>query len=224
MVIVTVNGVNCSCIHMKILWEPFSFLSTPFVCLTTRSKSHRYVIAIAVFALLFAQCLCHDLTTDKPNDNVNATQKKWLNDNEHAVVPVAIDARVAISKRQSPTKISNSSSSSRMSSRSYGSTDIPTFSRNYYEKSTLSTLYGGGLTTISPTSTKLVITQRKHHTNPPNNVLILIQTKKNIELNLVRDQFQQFTDMFGVKLQNITIDFDAVDGKWACSIFCFIYL
>lgn len=199
---------------MKILWEPFSFLSTPFVRHTTHSKPHRYVIAIAVFALLFAQCLCHNLTTDKPNDNVNATQKKWLNDNRHAV-PGAIEARVAISKRQSPTKISNSSSSSRMSSRSYGPTDIPT-SRNYYEKSTLSILHGGGSfpTIPPPTSTKLVTTQRKQRINPPaDNVLIVIQTKKNIELNLVRDQFQQFTDMFGVKLQNITIDFDAVDGK-----------
>lgn len=48
---------------------------------------------------------------------------------------------------------------------------------------------------------------------PVSHVLILIQTKKNIELNLVRDQFHQFTDMVGVKLENITIDFDVIDGK-----------
>lgn len=54
-------------------------------------------------------------------------------------------------------------------------------------------------------------------------MLILIQTKETIELNIVRDQFQQFTDMFGVQLRNISIDFDAIDGKW-CSFSSFIYL
>lgn len=46
-----------------------------------------------------------------------------------------------------------------------------------------------------------------------NDVLVLIQSTKHIKLKLVRDQFQQFADTFGVKLQNITIDFDIIDGK-----------
>lgn len=54
--------------------------------------------------------------------------------------------------------------------------------------------------------------KQQHHT-PTNSVLILIQTKETIQLNIVRDQFQQFTDMFGVQLRNISIDFDAIDGK-----------
>lgn len=44
--------------------------------------------------------------------------------------------------------------------------------------------------------------------------LVLIQSTKHIKLKLVRDQFQQFIDMFSVKLQNITIDFDIIDGKY----------
>lgn len=218
---------------MKILWEPFSFLSTPFVRLSTRPKPHRYVIAIAVFTLLFAQCISHNLNIDKQDDNVDATHKKWLNDNHahNVAARMASDAKVAISKRQSPTKISNSSSSSRMSTRSNRSTDAPTLLFTHGGTSSRSSSHS---TDFPPfTTEKLVTTTRKTTTKerrqqpssiPTNNVLILIQTHKNIELNLVRDQFQQFTDMFGVKLANITIDFDAIDGKWdSGSVASFIY-
>lgn len=206
---------------MKILWEPFSFVSTPFVRLCTRPKPHRYVIAIAVFILfsLFAQCISHDSTADKQENNAIPTLKRWLNDSN---APTASDARVAISKpkRQSPTKVSNSSSSSRMSARSYGSTDVPT-PRGHQAKSIPFPSDGSNTPTTSPSSsshTKFATTNGKQQSSgkeasSTNNVLILIQTKENIELNSVRDQFQQFTDMFGVTLANITIDFDAIDGK-----------
>lgn len=46
--------------------------------------------------------------------------------------------------------------------------------------------------------------------------LVLIQSTKHIKLKHVRDQFQQFIDMFGVKLYNVTIDFDIIDGKCFC--------
>lgn len=210
MVIVIVQRV--SCVHMKILCESFSFLSTPFVRLNSRPKLHRYVIAIAVFYLLFSQCISHDSNTDKQNDNVVATHKKWLNDSN---VLVASDARVVISKRQSPTKISNSSSH-RMATRSYASTDIPSFlssslsSTTHHEKS-LS--FAFSQTTFAPFNRSASHRKQQTTADSTNNALILIQTKKNNQLNHVRDQFQQFTDMFGVKLANITIDFDAIDGK-----------
>lgn len=214
---------------MKILWEPFLFVSTPFVRLSTRPKPHRYVIAIAVFILLFAQCISHNPTIDKQDDNVDATHKKWLND-KHAYNVAASktsDDRVAISKRKSPTKISNSSTSSRTSARSYRSTDAPTrlFTQdgtNGYSSSNHSTIFPSFSTeklatmTTTTRTTRTTTKERRRQKSSPaptNNVLILIQTHKNIELNLVRDQFQQFTDMFGVKLANITIDFDAIDGK-----------
>lgn len=57
--------------------------------------------------------------------------------------------------------------------------------------------------------------------NNHNNVLVLIQSTKHIKLKLVRDQFQQFLDSFSVKLQNITIDFDIIDGKYS---FIYLYL
>lgn len=128
---------------MKILWEPFSFLSILFVRLNNstrptthcRRRRHHYVNASTVFALLFAQqCFTHDLATDKLDDNnVNvtaaATQAKWLNDNRSYGIPAALDAKALIFKRQSPTKLSNSSSSSasalRMSTRvNYGTTTM----------------------------------------------------------------------------------------------------
>lgn len=228
---------------MTILWEPFSFLSTPFVRLSTRPKFHRYVIAIVVFTLLFVQCISHNSTVDKPTDNnvvndndVDATQKKWLNDNHAyraAASPSASDARVAISKRQSPTKISNSTSIGRMSSRSHRSTDTPTrlFTHDGTSSSRSSRSSSNSHQTTFPpfATTKLAATtttttkrratkERRQQPSsspaPTNTVLILIQTHKNIELNLVRDQFHQFSDMFGVQLANITIDFDAIDGKW----------
>lgn len=223
---VIIPGKQLAKLHMKILWEPFSshFLSTPFVRLSTRPQFYRYVIASVVFTLLFAQCFSHDLTTDKPDDNVNATQTKWLNDNRSYALAEASDARVVISKRQSPTKISSSLPSNQVSTRSDGTTASVSMSAtprtitNYLEKSTLYTSHGDSLTTFSPSSMKLATANGIHHPIPVNNVLILIQTQKNIQLNLVRDQFHQFTDKFGVKLQNITIDFDAIDGKWALAI------
>lgn len=234
---------------MTILWESFSFLSTPFVRLSTRPKFHRYVIAITVFTLFFVQCISHNSTVDKPNDNnvvndndVVATHKKWLNENHAnrvAASPMASDARVAISKRQSPTKISNSSSISRMSSRSHRSTDTPTRLFTHNEASSHSSSSNSSRssssshqTTTSPpfATTKIAATtttttkrratkERRQQPSsssspaPTNTVLILIQTHKNIELNRVRDQFHQFSDVFGVQLANITIDFDAIDGK-----------
>lgn len=222
------QGQRVSCVHMKILWEPFSFhqLSIPFVCpSTTRPKSHRYVIAIALFALLFAQCFSNELTTDNKDDSdsVDATHKKWLNDDNTETAPAAFDdAKVAISKRQSPTKIFNSSSSGR-TTRSFGSTDIST--PHGYQNLALFTLNGGTgrRTTFSPLSLTNFETMHDKQSPqspsrpppppPSNNVLILIQTKKTIQLNTVRDQFQQFTDMFGVQLRNISIDFDVIDGK-----------
>lgn len=203
---------------MTILWELFSFLSTPFVRLITRPQIHRYVIASVVFALLFTQCFSHNFTTDKPDDNVNATQTKWLNDNRSYAIPSTLDARVVISKRQSPTKISSSLPSNQVSTWSYGTAASISASTvrttNYNENSHLYTHHRDSLTTFSPQFlTKLAPSNGAHHPNPANNVLILFQTKKNIELNRVRDQFHQFTDIFGVKLQNITIDFDAIDGK-----------
>lgn len=197
---------------MKILWEPFLFhqLSIPF---TGPRRSHpntcRYVISIALFALLFAQCFSHDSTADKLDDSVDASQKKWLNDNIDTA-PEAFDAKVAISKRQSPTKISNSSSMSR-STRS-GSTDTSTPNHRYEIPHTSK---AASQTTFSPfftTNFQIMHGKQQHHT-PTNSVLILIQTKETIQLNIVRDQFQQFTDMFGVQLRNISIDFDAIDGK-----------
>lgn len=204
---------------MTILWEVFSFLSAPFVRLT-HPKPHRYVIAIAVFILLFAQCICHESITDKLDNNVVPTHKERLN---HSNVPKASpDAWVAISKRQSPTKVSNSSASSQMSAKSHGSTGVPTL-HGHQEKSIPFGLNGSGniLTTFPKSSNaKFATTNTKqqpstNEASSTNNVLILIQTKKNIQLNSVRDQFQQFTDMFGITLAlaNITIDFDAIDGK-----------
>lgn len=213
---------------MKILWEPFSFhqLSIPFARPSrTRPKTHRYVIAIALFALLFAQCFSHDSTTDKLDDSAGASQKKWLNDSIDRAIdraPEAFDAKVAISKRQSPTKTSNSSSMSR-TTRSYGLTDDVSTSPLHSGHSALfmsdaaAAAAAAGRTTFSPFFTGQSETQTQKHrhqyTTPANSVLILIQTKETIELNIVRDQFQQFTDMFGVQLRNISIDFDAIDGK-----------
>lgn len=207
-----------SCVHMTILWEAFSFLSTPFVRLT-RPKPHRYVIAIAVFILLFAQCMSHESTTDKQSDNVVPIHKEQQL-NRSNVPKASPDAWVAISKRQSPTKVSNSSAPSQMS-KNYGSTGVPT-SHGHQGKSIPFRSNGSSssiLTTFpSSSSTKFATTNRKQQpstdeTSSTNNVLILIQTKKNIQLHSVRDQFQQFTDMFGITLANITIDFDAIDGK-----------
>lgn len=241
---------------MKILWEPFSFLSILFVRLnnSTRSPTHhrRNVNAFAVFALLFAQqCFTHDLTTDKlEDDNVNVTQAKWMNDNRSYAIPAALDAKALIFKRQSPTKLSNSSSSasssSRMSAqRNYGTTTtttttasvpLSTSRSNYHHQQNRPTATFHGehsrvaSFSIPPQSTPqpLSLSSQPSHAShmnsvtstPASNVLILIQTKKNIELNLVRDQFQQFTDMVGVKLENITIDFDVIDGK--CELLLFL--
>lgn len=52
--------------------------------------------------------------------------------------------------------------------------------------------------------------------------LALIQSTKHVKLKLVRDQFRKFVDAFGVQLQNMTIDFDIVDGEFTlfvCSLF-----
>lgn len=261
---------------MKILWEPFSFLSILFVRLNNSTRpitthcrhqhQHRrrrhYVNAFTVFALLFAQqCFTHDLATDKLDDNnVNVTaattaaaaaQAKWSNDNRSYGIPAALDAKALIFKRQSPTKLSNSSSASalRMSTRvNYGTTTMASVplsstSRSDYHHQQpnrpTSTSRGEHSRVASssspppspqyqPTPRPLSLSSKQQqqqqpshlsHMNlvttnaPVSHVLILIQTKKNIELNLVRDQFHQFTDMVGVKLENITIDFDVIDGK-----------
>lgn len=243
---------------MKILWEPFSFLSILFVRLnnSTRPPTHRrhYVNAFAVlFALLFAeQCIAHDLTTDKLDDIVNVTQTEWMNDNRsYAVSPAAFDAKAQIFKRQSPTKLSNSSSSSpRMSIQSkYGITPTASVSlstkshhgqhQQHHSRPTFE-FHGENRrffpspkpATSHPLSSSASSSSRPTHpshmnsvaTTSAGNVLILIQTKKNIELNRVRDQFQQFTDMVGVKLENITIDFDVIDGKCERSFSCFLPL
>lgn len=203
---------------MNILWETLSFLFIPFVRLSIRPKIHRYVIAIAVSTLLFAHCIAHHSTTDKLNDNVDASHKKWLNKNNGYVASASVtDAKVVIAKRQTPTKISNSSSSIRMNSGiSYHSTNAPT--QQYHDSTPLSTTFNENgiastftatrLTTISTTTTT------KSSTADINNVLILIETQhKNIQQNLVRVQFQQFTNKSGAKLANIKIDFDIIDGK-----------
>ncbi|XP_031621510.1 uncharacterized protein LOC116339642 [Contarinia nasturtii] len=206
---------------MKILWESFSFLSTPFVRLSTRpKKNYHYVISIVAFILLFTpHCIAQDSTTiDKVNDTiVNATHPKWsIVKNADDSGSQSSDARVAISKRQSPTKISNSLSSNRMFSSNYHrATDAPT--HDHHEKSHLFTRDASTSSkTNFPPSTPVKLVTMPGIEQPSsasiNNVLILIQTHKNIELNLVRDQFHQFTDMFGVKLANITIDFDTIDG------------
>lgn len=259
---------------MKILWEPFSFLSILFVRLnnSTRPTTHcrhyhqrrrrHYVNAFTVFTLLFAQqCFTHDLTTDKLDDNhVNVTttataaaaQAKWLNDNRSYGIPAALDAKVLIFKRQSPTKLSNSSSSSasRMSTRiNYGTTTMASVqplsstsrSDNHHhhqhqnrptstsrgEHSRVASFSSPQPTPQRPLSLSSQPSHRSHMnlvTNTPvSHVLILIQTKKNIELNLVRDQFHQFTDMVGVKLENITIDFDVIDGKCELSLSLFYF-
>lgn len=271
---------------MKISWEPFSFLSILFVRLnnstTTRPTTHcrrhhhhrrHYVNVFTAFALLFAQqCFTHDLATDKLDDNnVNVTatataaQAKWLNDNRSYGIPAALDAKAPIFKRQSPTKLSNSSSSSapasRMSTRiNHGTTtmaSVPLSStsrsdyHHHHQQANRPTATSRGehsrVASFSsppplpplqhqPTPQPLSLSskqQQQHqerqpshlsHMNlvttnaPVSHVLILIQTKKNIELNLVRDQFHQFTDMVGVKLENITIDFDVIDGKCELSL------
>lgn len=253
---------------MKILWEPFSFLSILFVRLnnsTTRPTTHcrrrhhlcrrrHYVNAFTVFALLFAQqCFTHDLTTDKLDDNhVNVTaptaaaaQAKWLNDNRSHGIPAALDAKALIFKRQSPTKLSNSSSSaaSRMSTRINNGTttmaSVPPLSstsrfdyqHHHHQQNRPNSTSRGEHSRVAsfpspqPTPQPLSLSSHLSHMNsvtntPVSHVLIVIQTKKNIELNLVRDQFHQFTDMVGVKLENITIDFDVIDGK--CELLLFL--
>lgn len=227
---------------MKILWESISFLSTPFVRLSTRPKqNYHYVIAIAAIILFFVpHCITQNSTNtiDKLNDSyVDATHKKWMNvNNADDSITQSSDARVAISKRQSPTKISNSTSSSRIfSSSNYHRAIGAAPTHGYHEKShlfTRDTSYrnsnsSSSKTTLPPsTPVKLVTMQgieQQSSSASINNVLILIQTHKNIELNLVRDQFHQFSDMFGVKLANITIDFDTIDGKCVTLITSFIY-
>lgn len=207
---------------MKILWESFLFLSTPFVHLSIRAKRHRYAITFAVFILLFAQCISHDsieIDEQQQNGIVNVTHnKKWINENTnaYAAASMASAVRVAISKRHSPTKISNSSSSNRMFSSRYRSIDAPTHS-SYREKTHL---FAHNKSSTSPPFNAVKLTTMSGEEQQPSsaplitNALILIQTRNNIELNLVRDQFHQFSDMFGVKLANITIDFDTIDGKY----------
>lgn len=205
---------------MKILWEIISFLLTPFVRHSTRPQIYRNVIVFTIFALLFAQCFSHDLTTDKPV--INETQTKWLNDNRSYTYPVALDARVVITKRQSPTKLSNSLPLNQNVTKHFvtmANISMSTERTNYHDKISQDTLHGDSVTTFSPISTKLAAGHGIHHSNPINNVLILIQTKKNIELNLVRDQFHQFIDTFGIKLPNLAIDFDAIDGKQTFSLY-----
>lgn len=173
--------------------------------------------------------MSHESTTDKQTDNVVPIHKEQQL-NRSNVPKASPDAWVAISKRQSPTKVSNSSAPSQMS-KNYGSTGVPT-SHGHQGKSIPFRSNGSSssiLTTFpSSSSTKFATTNRKQQpstdeTSSTNNVLILIQTKKNIQLHSVRDQFQQFTDMFGITLANITIDFDAIDGKWIDFVASFTY-
>lgn len=44
------------------------------------------------------------------------------------------------------------------------------------------------------------------------NILVLVQ-KSNIQINVVREQFHRVIEAFGITLPNVTIDFNAIDGK-----------
>lgn len=202
---------------MKILAE---FLSSTvvlsLVCRLIIGRIQQNVISILIFSLLFTQCFTNDLPSSSSKSN---------NDKLKSTSSSLFDIKNVSIEQKSTTTTSSSSPFQRLNfSRRYGRrffrpTQYPNDISTSY-KSLLSTILSTPIidvrstTPFPPFSIKAQRTtklrRKKLHRN---DVLILIQTMENIKLNRVRDQFGEFIDMFGVKLPNVTIDFDTIDGK-----------
>lgn len=196
---------------MKILLELFSsiWLSTSLVRNVITSRIYHYVIVSAIFSLLFQQCIAKRI-----NHN-SAEIQKQLNDGISSL-PTATHATHITNlllestrvKSQSTNYIKRSGKTNSPAFRTLTSTSIDPL------QSSKSTFFSQPFIESSRTtySSNAAVSQSNGKPTYSNNVLVLIQTK-NIKINFVRDQFHQFSDMFGVKLQNLTIDFDSIDGK-----------
>lgn len=202
---------------MKILLELFSsiWLSTSLVRNVITSRIHHYVIVSAIFSLLFQQCIANGIPFDKRINHNSAEIQKQLNDGIR-VLPTATHATHITNLLLESTAVKSQSTNYNKRSGKINSPAFRTLTSTSIDplQSSKSTFFSQPFIESSRTtySSNAAVSQSNGKPTYSNNVLVLIQ-KKNIKINFVRDQFHQFSDMFGVKLQNLTIDFDSIDGK-----------
>lgn len=203
---------------MKILLELFSsiWLSTSLVRYIITTRIYHYVIVCALFSLLIRQCIANDTTFDKRINHNSAEIQKQLNDGI-SILPTATYATHHITnslfessstvKSQSTNYIKRSARTNSPAFRTLTSTSIDPLQSS--KPAFFSEAFDGSSTTYS---SNVVVSPSNGKPTYSNNVLVLIQ-KNIIKISIVRDQFYQFIDMFGIKLQNVTIDFDSIDGE-----------